>query len=123
MEAGARSRYVHAAVLQPTVSTDVVPADVGAWVTVALCGDWEHEGPCRWPNNHLTSPGADLWDYRVVFVSPPSEEAKVRERVEEALRRDVRWTVITSGPRDLLPEERELAERLAATPIRNDAAR
>src|SRR5688572_4713476 len=26
---------------------------IGAAVTVALCGHWEHEGPCRWP--HLTT--------------------------------------------------------------------
>ena len=28
------------------------PAAVGAAVTTALCGHWEHDGPCRWPHNN-----------------------------------------------------------------------
>lgn len=24
----------------------------GGAVTVALCGHWDHEGPCQWPHNN-----------------------------------------------------------------------
>ena len=32
-------------------------AALGGAVTTALCGHWEHDGPCRWP--HFTSPEVD----------------------------------------------------------------
>ena len=31
----------------------------GGAVTVALCGHWDHEGPCRWPHFSRISPEAD----------------------------------------------------------------
>jgi hypothetical protein len=112
VDANGRDRYAHVAELGLPDGFD--PAAVGAAVTVALCGHWEHEGPCRWPNNHETTPEGR---YRVYFVAPPSDEAEVRRRIEEALHGG-EWTVVSSGPRDLLPGEFELLERLAGTPLR-----
>jgi len=43
------------------------PAAVGAMVTVALCGHWEHDGPCRWPH-HNQIDGAQ---FRTVFIATP----------------------------------------------------
>src|SRR5579871_6828749 len=81
LEAVARVPYAHAADLEPIDST-VEPAAVGAAVTTALCGHWEHDGPCRWPNNHLTAPTSESWKYRVLFVAPVPEEAEARRRIE-----------------------------------------
>jgi hypothetical protein len=112
MDANGRERYVHVAELELPAGFD--PRAVGAAVTVALCGSVEHDGPCRWPNNHDTTPDGR---YRVYFVAPPADEVEVRRRIEEALH-DGDWAVTRSGRRDLLPGEFELLERLAQTPIR-----
>jgi hypothetical protein len=84
-------------------------------VTIALCGSVDHDGPCSWPNNHDTTADGH---YRVLFVAPPSDEAEVRRRIEDALAAGP-WTVVRSGPRDLAPGEFELLERLAKTPLRD----
>lgn len=118
VEPSDRCHYAHAAVLVPDEDAAPSTADVGAAVTVSLCGDWEHEGPCRWPSNHDTVAAADCWSYRVLFVAPRADEAAVRERIEEALRSDHRWRVLESGPRNVAASEQALADRLAATPVR-----
>jgi hypothetical protein len=102
--------YVVAARLR--LSPDVDPAAVGASVTVALCGHWEHEGPCRWPNNS---------DYgreggRTIFVAPPGEAPQVAALIERALREGAGWTVQEIVERDVLPEEHGLAQRLLRPP-------
>jgi hypothetical protein len=100
--------YVHEAQLQLDEATD--PAAVGATVTVALCGHWEHEPPCRWPhNNELNEAGS----FRTLFIAPPAEEALVRELIAVALGADPGWRVLQIGARDVAPSERALAERLA----------
>ena len=64
------------------------PAALGGAVTVALCGHWEHEPPCRWPH-HTDSrqdPDADgSWVVTVRFDAGPAEEDVVRERIRAAL--------------------------------------
>jgi hypothetical protein len=111
VDANGRERYAHEAELELGAGID--PAAVGAQVTVALCGHWKHEGPCRWPNNHEFAGGI----YRTLFVAPPTEEAEVRGRIEAALRGDDRWTVVSSGGRPVAAGEQELADRLAETPL------
>jgi hypothetical protein len=60
-------------------------AALGGGVTVALCGHWEHDGPCRW--EHFTS--SDIVDAAVVvtvhFDAPVNEEQQVRDLVRAAL--------------------------------------
>ena len=75
--------YVQCAEL--TLKADADSAAPGGAVTLALCGSWDHAGPCRWP--HETS-GA--WDgrrgrVRVVFAAKAEEEAHVRALIERAL--------------------------------------
>jgi hypothetical protein len=115
MDANGRDRYAHAAELDLPGGFD--PAAVGAAVTVALCGSVDHPPPCRWPNNHDTTPDGH---YRVYFVAPPADEPEVRRRIEEALHGG-EWEVVSSGPRELRPGEFELLERLAQTPLRTEA--
>lgn len=61
------------------------PAALGGAVTVALCGHWEHEGPCRW--EHLTESRSDGDDVVVTvwFDAVAEDEAEVRERIRTAL--------------------------------------
>jgi len=61
------------------------PAALGGAVTVALCGHWEHEGPCRW--EHLTESRPDGHDVVVTvwFDALAEDEADVRERIRAAL--------------------------------------
>ena len=52
---------------------------------MALCGSWDHAGPCRWP--HQTS---EEWDerrgqVRVVFVADAEDERHVRALIDRAL--------------------------------------
>lgn len=80
-------------------------------MTVALCGHWEHEPPCRWPhNNELDDAGL----FRTLFIAQAAEEDEVRERISAALRSGLGWHVDAECPREVAPGERKLAERLSA---------
>lgn len=61
------------------------PAALGGAVTTALCGHWEHEGPCRWP--HLTSPEVDgeAVVVTVHFDASSQDEEQVRGLIRSAL--------------------------------------
>ena len=85
------------------------PHSVGAAVTVALCGDWRHAGPCRRPHNNDISGGS----FRTLFVASEDEAEDVADRVEAALRGSASWEVVSVRRRGVAPAEAELAERLA----------
>jgi hypothetical protein len=109
-----RSAFVHEADLRLGDGSD--PAAVGAAVTVALCGHWKHEGPCRWPHNNdieVLDWGAT---FRMLFVAPASDEAEVRERIERSLREGTRWVVGRTQSRPVSIAEAPLAQRLATAP-------
>jgi hypothetical protein len=108
-----RQAFVHEAELR--LPEEVDPAAVGAAVTTLLCGHCEHEGPCRWPHNNDVRPSGAAFLFRTLFVAHASEEPRVRERIEEALR-STEWAVIRSGARPVAPGERPLAARLAGAP-------
>ncbi len=57
----------------------------GAAVTVALCGHWEHEPPCRWPHRTEVQPDGDGWWVSVGFDAGAGEVDEVRERIRDAL--------------------------------------
>jgi hypothetical protein len=92
------------------------PAALGAAVTVALCGHWEHEGACRWPHNSAIEAGREPARFRTVFVADDSEAREVRERIEASLRRAEGWRVLSFGARPVADEESELAASLLAGP-------
>jgi hypothetical protein len=111
-----RSPYVLEAALTLTAGVD--PAAVGAAVTTALCGHWEHEGGCRWPhNNEISADGENgRASFRTVFLAPQPEEADVRTRIERALHDGPGWSVETTRARELRQDEAALAVRMARTP-------
>jgi len=57
----------------------------GGAITVALCGHWEHEPPCRWPHHTDVEPAGDGHVVRTVFTVEPRDEAVVRAKIADAL--------------------------------------
>jgi hypothetical protein len=106
-----REAYAHDAVVAMPPDGDL--AAPGAAITVALCGHWEHEGPCPLAPHHTAAERAgDAVNLRLLFATEPDREAEVRERVEAALAAG--WTVRASAPAAVRPAEAEHARRLAA---------
>jgi hypothetical protein len=114
-----RGAYVHEAAL--TLASDGDERAPGAAVTVALCGHWEHDGPCRWPHHTAACRVNGELVVRTVFASEPGEEQLVRGRISEALAAGeldgpggrTSWTLVRDSPGTLTATERERAERLA----------
>jgi len=88
------------------------PRTVGAEVTVALCGHWEHEGACRRAHNSAIELTAGSERLRTLFVAHPEEEAEVRGRIGAALAAGPGWTVAAAHAREVAEDEEELARRL-----------
>jgi hypothetical protein len=107
-----RQAFVHEAELR--LEPDADAAAPGGAVTVALCGHWEHEGPCRWPHNNDVSSADGVARFRTLFVAPPAEEPEVRSRIDAALGTGD-WSVLRTGARPVDPSEEALARRLATT--------
>ena len=61
------------------------PAAIGAAVTVAICGHWEHDGPCRWQHFTSSELDGDGLVVTVYFDAPTEEEEQVRELIRSAL--------------------------------------
>lgn len=114
-----RQAFVHEAILVMEPEAD--EAAPGAAVTVALCGHWDHEGPCPLsPHRAHADRVGDELHVTVVFAAEPETEHEVRRRIDRALSGRWRfpdgfttpWQLRESRPRDVLPEERSQAERL-----------
>ena len=104
--------YVHQADVMLAEGTD--PATVGAMVTVALCGHWEHDGPCRWPHHNQI----EGRQFRTVFIATAEDEPEVRRRIRTALHGQPGWRVLSDAGRTLAADEQEVAARLAQAPRR-----
>ena len=111
--------YVHAARVQLAPESDA--GAPGAAVTVALCGDWQHDGPCRWPHHTGVEEVEGALEVRTVVVSEADDEADVRRLIENALLngrqdgpdgRTSTWLLLTSGADDIRADERALAEHM-----------
>jgi hypothetical protein len=111
---GARQSFVQEARLELEAGTDT--AAPGAAVTSALCGHWEHVGPCRWPHNNDIDARDAVTVFRTLFVAPPADEDDVRTRIVRALQEGSGWVVLRTQPRPVSPLEEPLARRLAGTP-------
>ena len=107
---GGTTAFVHEAELE--LQRGVDPAAVGAAVTTALCGHWEHDGRCRWPHNNDIRADGGAFRFRTLFLAPPAEEDEVRQRIDAALRAARAWVVVRAAPRPVAPAEHPLAARL-----------
>lgn len=108
-----RSAYLHLATISMEPGSDL--AAPGAAVTLALCGSWDHPPPCPLAAHH-TRPerDGDAVSLRIIFATEPANEARVRSRIESALRqgslagpdgRTSRWHFLGCGPGELDPSE------------------
>jgi hypothetical protein len=61
------------------------PAALGGAVTVALCGHWDHEPPCRWPHHTETIPVGRETIARVKYSCERNEEPEVRRLIDAGL--------------------------------------
>jgi hypothetical protein len=121
-----RQAYVHQARLELPESGDRQAP--GAAVTVALCGHWEHEPPCRVPH-HTAVAGSDGDEVvvRVIFACPPEDAEGVDAAVSGALAAGTLglpapdghvpapWRLLDQGRSTLMPQEQPLADRLAGS--------
>ena len=57
---------------------------IGAAVTVALCGHWEHDGPCRWPHLTTTSTEGRI-AVHVSYDCADNERAQVESLIAGAI--------------------------------------
>ncbi len=94
------------------LSPDLDTRAPGGEVTVALCGSWEHDGPCRWPHNNAIDASTVPARLRTVVVADPETDAEVVTRIETALRADARWKVASCTRTDIAADEQQLAHRL-----------
>jgi hypothetical protein len=119
----ARGTFAHEAVLD--LDPDGDERAPGGAITVALCGSWSHDPPCPLAP-HATGVerlGRHL-QVRVLFATPPADEARVRALIDEALDRGwgedpegarTSWRLLSSAPSPVRPEEAAHAERLSGS--------
>jgi hypothetical protein len=85
-------------------------------VTVALCGHWEHDGPCRWPHNSRIDADVAPARFRTVVIVDDATATEVIARIEAKLRADDRWRVVDASTAAIAPGEEGLARSLLRTP-------
>jgi hypothetical protein len=61
------------------------PRAPGGAVTLSLCGNWDHSGPCRWPHETRAEWDDRRGQVRVIFLADEADEAQVRGEIERAL--------------------------------------
>ena len=88
-------------------------AALGAAVTVALCGHWEHDGPCRWPHHNALVAEVSPARFRTVVVCNDADDREVRRRIESALLGGDAWRVLSVAAGAPSETEAALGERLA----------
>ncbi|MGC5173260.1 hypothetical protein ACLQ2Q_21680 [Microbacterium sp. DT81.1] len=98
---------------------------LGAAITVALCGHWEHDPPCPLAPHHTRAERTgDLVRLRTLFAVEPELEKDARNRIENALRssrlvgprgRTTSWQLETSEPGEVLEQESDHLQRLIAS--------
>jgi hypothetical protein len=116
-----RAAYAHDAVviLDPGGDSQAL----GAVITLALCGHWDHEPPCPLAPHHTDATPADddTLRLRVLFAAEPEYESRVRELITQALSsgrltgpdgRVTGWMLKSSGAGTIRPDEADQAARL-----------
>ena len=106
-----RRAYVFESQLELVPGTDTRAP--GGAVTVALCGHWDHEGPCRWPHHSAIDADSTPVHLRTVFACSPAEVDEVHAAIDAAVRNHPDWTVVSSARREPRDDEVDLGARLA----------
>jgi hypothetical protein len=59
---------------------------IGGAVTVALCGHWDHPGPCRWPHRTSLAPAGERVAVTVAYTCSDAEKTLVESMIDGAIR-------------------------------------
>ena len=79
-----RTAYAHDAVV--VLGPGVDAGAPGAAITFAVCGSWDHPGPCPLAPHHTSTSGdGSEVRVRVLFATESDHEADVRGRIVSAL--------------------------------------
>jgi hypothetical protein len=115
-----RSAFVHDAIV--SMEPDADSRALGAAVTVALCGSWDHDPPCPLAPHHSRAERVgDVVQIRILFAAEPDREAQVRRRIETALASGrlsksdggtTYWQLRSSQPGEVSANEAEHGEQL-----------
>jgi hypothetical protein len=114
-----RRPYAHDAVVRMAPDADI--RAVGAAVTVALCGHWEHPPPCPLAAHHTRADRVDdEVRVRILFATEPDREIEVRQRIAAALAGGhldgpdgpTVWHLDHDGAGTIEPDEADHAARL-----------
>ncbi len=118
-----RQAFAHTAELSMPAGDD--PAAVGAAITVALCGHWEHEPPCPLsPHHSHADREGETVRVRILFAAEPDQEPEVRRLIDQALRGGeldrsdgtvTHWQLRRSEAAEVSPDELAHAERLISS--------
>ena len=76
-------QFIHEATVQLAEGAD--PRAPGGAITVALCGHWDHEPPCRWPHHTDVSAAGGHHVVRTAFTVEAADEPVVRQKIAAAL--------------------------------------
>lgn len=116
----ARQAYAHDAVV--TMQPGGSPNALGGAITVALCGHWDHEPPCRLAPHYVTAlPDGENVTLRILFATEPANERRVRALIGEALAVGqltgpdggvTTWQLSSAAPGNVRPEEEDHAAGL-----------
>lgn len=119
-----RSPFVHLAVVDLPGAGD--PAALGGAISVALCGTWDHAGPCPLAPHHTSvRQDGDRATLRVLFATEPEHEQQVRVLIGSALAAGTAtgpdgtttsWQLVEQSANDILPTEVMHAFRLVSSP-------
>ena len=117
-----REAFAHQAVLLMDAGSD--ERAPGAAITLAVCGDLEHQPPCPLAPHHTASRrvGGEV-HLRTLFVVEPSRESEVRDLIDDALsagRVETEhgsglWQLRSSGASPVRADEADHARRLMAS--------
>ena len=118
-----REAFAHEAQINLGETAD--PAVIGAAITHALCGHWEHEGPWPVAPHHTAAEreGSSV-RVRVLFATEPDAEPDVRRAIDAVLARGhfeapgglVTWHSTEAQVSQVPPAEADDAERLRTSP-------
>ncbi|GAA1968623.1 hypothetical protein [Microbacterium deminutum] len=115
-----REGFAHDATV--TIAPDGDADALGAAITVALCGRWDHDPPCPLAPHHTRAERTgDLVRLRTLFAVEPELERRVRDRIDDALHDarfvapggvTTRWRFEASERGEIREQERDHLGRL-----------
>ena len=120
-----RHAHAHNATVRLDAGGD--PAAIGAAITVALCGSWDHDGPCPLAPHHTSwhedPNAAHVIHTRTLYAVDADREDEAIAALREGLvvghlvgpgGRTTTWHLLDDRPSPLEPHETDHAEQLAS---------